>query len=75
MKHTTKRSITQLQRWHSLVVLSLVVLSLLGQMPDSQAGWLTSPRSRQACLPSLFGGKDSVLPLLSTPGCAGWGNT
>jgi transposase-like protein len=43
MKHTTKRSITQLQCWHSVVVLSLVVLSLLGQMPDSQAGWLTNP--------------------------------
>ncbi len=65
MKHTTKRSITQLQCWHSLVVLSLVVLSLLGQMPDSQAGWLTNPpqppgvpaisigRKRQRPTPSL----------------------
>jgi len=43
MKHTTKRSITQFQCWHSLVVLSLLILSVLGQMPDSQAGWLTHP--------------------------------
>jgi hypothetical protein len=43
MKHTTKRSFTQLQGWHILVVLSLLVLTLLGQMPDSQAGWLASP--------------------------------
>jgi len=65
MKHTTKRSITQLECWHSLVVLSLVILSLLGRMPDSQAGWLTSPpqppgvpaisigRKRQRPTPSL----------------------
>ena len=43
MKHTTKRSFTQLSRWHSLVILSLLVLGLLGRMPDSQAGWLTNP--------------------------------
>jgi transposase-like protein len=43
MKHTTKRSFIQLQSWHSLVVLSLLVLDLLGRMPDSQAGWLISP--------------------------------
>ena len=43
MKHTTKRSFTQLSRWHSLVILSLLVLGLLGWMPDSQAGWLTNP--------------------------------
>ena len=43
MKHTTKRSFAQLQSWHSLLVLSLLVLALLGRMPDSQAGWLTSP--------------------------------
>jgi len=43
MKHTTKRSFAQLQSLHILVVLSLLVLTLLGRMPDSQAGWLTSP--------------------------------
>ena len=43
MKHTTKRSFAQLQSLHILVVLSLLVHGLLGQMPDSQAGWLSSP--------------------------------
>ncbi len=43
MKHTTKRSFAQLQAWHILVVLSLVVLALLGRMPESQAGWITCP--------------------------------
>jgi transposase-like protein/DNA-directed RNA polymerase subunit N (RpoN/RPB10) len=43
MKHTTKQSFAQLQPWHILVVLSLLVLALLGQMPDSQAGWHASP--------------------------------
>ena len=43
MKHTTKQSFTQLQPWHILVILSLLVLALLGHMPDSQAGWVTCP--------------------------------
>jgi len=43
MKHTTKRSFAQLQPWHILVALSLLVLTLLGRMPDSQGGWLTNP--------------------------------
>ena len=43
MQHTTKRSFAQLQSLHILVVLSLLVLALFGRMPDSQAGWLTSP--------------------------------
>jgi transposase-like protein len=43
MKHTTKRSFAQLQPLHILVILSLLILALLGQMPDSQAVWLTSP--------------------------------
>jgi transposase-like protein/DNA-directed RNA polymerase subunit RPC12/RpoP len=43
MKHTTKRSFAQLQSWHGLVLLSLLVLALVGQPADSQAGWLTCP--------------------------------
>jgi len=43
MKHTTTRSFAQLQPLHILVVLSLLVLALLGRMPDNQAGWPTSP--------------------------------
>jgi len=43
MKHSTKWSFAQFQTWHILVVLSLLALALLGRVPDSQAGWLTSP--------------------------------
>ena len=43
MKHSTKWSFVQLQPWHFLVVLSLLALALLGQVPDSQAGWMTCP--------------------------------
>ena len=28
---------------HALVVLSILVLALLGRMPESQAGWITCP--------------------------------
>jgi len=42
---TTKRSIVQLVqvRLHALVVLSILVLAVLGHMPESQAGWITCP--------------------------------
>jgi transposase-like protein len=43
MKDITKRSFAQLQPWHGLVLVSMLALALLGQMPDSQAGWLTVP--------------------------------
>ena len=43
MKHITKASFLQLQPWHGLVLVSILTLALLGQMPDSQAGWLTPP--------------------------------
>ena len=43
MKHITKRSFSQLQFCHILVLLSLLTLALLGRMPDSQAGWITCP--------------------------------
>lgn len=45
MKNTTKCASTQLlgTRLHILVVLCFLVLTLLGQVPDSQAGWLTCP--------------------------------
>jgi len=43
MKHTTKRSFAQLQAWHILVILSLVVITLLGRIPDSEAGWVACP--------------------------------
>jgi transposase-like protein/DNA-directed RNA polymerase subunit RPC12/RpoP len=43
MKHITKASFAQLQPWHGLVLVSILTLALLGQIPDSQAGWLTTP--------------------------------
>jgi len=43
MKHITKRSFSQFQPWHILVLLSLLTLALLGRMPDSQSGWVTCP--------------------------------
>ena len=45
MQCTTKRWIVQLAlvRLHALVVLSILLLALLGRMPDSQAGWITCP--------------------------------
>jgi transposase-like protein len=48
MQYITKRSIVQLVRvrLHVLVVFSIVVLALMGHMPDSQAGWITCPAQR-----------------------------
>jgi len=45
MQCNAKRSIGQLvrDRVHALVVLSLLVLAVVGRMPDSQAGWITCP--------------------------------
>jgi len=45
MQYITKCAIVQLVRVrvHALVVLSVLVLALLGRMPDSQAGWITCP--------------------------------
>jgi hypothetical protein len=45
MQCITKRRLVQLAlvRWHILVVLGLLVLTLGGQMPDSIAGWLACP--------------------------------
>ncbi|MFQ5341956.1 MAG: hypothetical protein ACE5F6_10470 [Anaerolineae bacterium] len=45
MQFSTKRAIVQLAkaRLHALVVLSILVLALLGRMPESQAGWITCP--------------------------------
>jgi transposase-like protein len=43
MKNTTKRRFPQPQPWHGLVLLSVFILAFLGQVPDSQAGWLTYP--------------------------------
>jgi transposase-like protein/DNA-directed RNA polymerase subunit RPC12/RpoP len=43
MKHITKSSFAQLRPWHGLVFVSILTLALLGQMPDSQAGWLSTP--------------------------------
>jgi transposase-like protein len=45
MQCITKRRLVQLVlvRWHILVVLSLLVLVLGGQMPECMAGWLACP--------------------------------
>jgi len=42
MQCITKRSIAQLAqvRLHALIVVSVVVLAVMGPMPDSQAGWI-----------------------------------
>ena len=42
---TTKLPIVQLARvrLHALVVFSILVLALMGGMPDSEAGWITCP--------------------------------
>jgi transposase-like protein len=53
MKHITKTSFAQLQPWHGLVLVSILTLALLGQIPDSQAGWLTAP-PRVPSLPTTF---------------------
>jgi len=41
MQHITKWPIAQVG--HALALLSLLTLVLLGQLPDSQAGWVTCP--------------------------------
>lgn len=41
MRHITKWPIVQVG--HTLVLLSVLTLALLGQIPDSQAGWVTCP--------------------------------
>ncbi len=64
MKHSTKCSFVQLERWHSLVILSLVVLALLGRMPDSEAGWLTNP-AQPPSVPSLSICRKKQRPALS----------
>jgi len=66
MKHTTKPQLVQLQFWHGLVVVSLLTLSVLGQPPNSQAGWLTCP-PRLLCVAAMPRRRQatsrSVLPL------------
>lgn len=63
MQHITKWPITQVG--HALVLLSLFTLALVGQLPDSQAGWVACPprvagfpcrqpkRGQPACRPLL----------------------
>jgi transposase-like protein len=41
MQHITKWPITQVG--HTLALLSVLTLALLGQLPDSQAGWVACP--------------------------------
>ncbi len=66
MKHITKTSFAQLQPWHGLVLVSILTLALLGQIPDSQAGWLTVP-PRLASLPSAFACQKRQRSALSVP--------
>ena len=56
---STKVQIAQLARvrLHRLVVLSVVVLALIGQVPDSQAGWITCPP--QVFIVTASGGRQS----------------
>jgi len=45
MKYTTESLIIQVApvRLHALVVFSFLLLALLGQTPESSAGWITNP--------------------------------
>ncbi len=53
MQCSIKRRIIQLVqvRLHVLVVLSVLVLALVGCMPDSQAGWITCPPAQVTVAP------------------------
>lgn len=52
MKHTTKRNLMHMAgvRMHVLVILSCVVLALLGQVPESSAGWALGPPAVQTVM-------------------------
>ena len=66
MKHSTKTLFAQLQPWHGLVLVSILTLALLGQIPDSQAGWLTVP-PRLPSLPRAFACRKRQCSPLSVP--------
>jgi len=64
MKHITRWLFAQLTVWHTLALLNLVVLALLGRPLESQAGWLACPpcwvevgappvQRERSCLPTL----------------------
>ena len=57
MQCSIKRRIIQLAqvRLHVLVVLSLLVLAVVGRMPDSQGGWLTCPPQAVIGVPARRG--------------------
>lgn len=63
MKTTISRSFRQFPVWHTVVLVSLLILAVLGHVPDSQAGWLTCPpdrlvspaRQRVGCSPARAG--------------------
>jgi transposase-like protein len=70
MQCSIKRRIIQLAlvRLHALVVLSLLVLAMVGRVPDSQGGWLTCPpqamigvpaHRRRGCKERLDQGRDA----------------
>ena len=60
MQHSIKSPFAQLRFWHSLVLISILMLALLGQVPDSQSGWLTCP-PRLPSLPTLCLGRKRTL--------------
>jgi len=66
MKDITKASLAQLEPWHGLVLVSILTLALLGQMPDSQAGWLTAP-ARLPGLPTTIANRKRQYSPLSVP--------
>jgi transposase-like protein/DNA-directed RNA polymerase subunit RPC12/RpoP len=66
MKHITTTLFAQLRPWHGLVVVSILTLALLGQMPDSQAGWVAIP-AQPPCVPSSFACGKRQCSVLSVP--------
>jgi hypothetical protein len=57
MQCSIKRRIVQLVqvRLHVLVVLSLLVLAMVGRVPDSQGGWITCPPQAVLVAPARRG--------------------
>lgn len=57
MQCSIKRRIVQLAevRLHALVVLSLLVLGMVGHVPDSQGGWITCPPQAVIAVPARRG--------------------
>jgi len=72
MQYTAKALLGQVLplRLHALVVLSVLLLALLGQMPECSAGWLTCPPQ---AIPVMRAGRYRPKPGHRSPSCHHWG--